>query len=138
MARMLILFFLGTISGTGWSQAGEPSDLLIVVPDRGLVEQVSTRFPGARIGVLEQEPGESDEVVKARAWRWRNAKYLVYDASTESTRSALFRERLQSQGVIAFPMPSMQDPRRTRWMLPGRGKNNEIALRSGTALPQRR
>lgn len=138
MARLLIVFCLGAFSVAGWTHAGEPSDVLIVVPDRGLVEEVSSRFPGSCIGVLEQATCESYEVVNARAWQWRNAKYLVYDASTESTRSALFRERLQSHGVIAIQLPSMRDQRRTLWMLQGRGTNNRIAMNGRTALPEGR
>lgn len=85
-----------------WSLAGEPDSIVVVVPDPDMAAEVSAKLPGVRIGVLQVHVDEPDEVINARAIALRHATHLVFDHSNESIRLAMFRERLQMQGVVAI------------------------------------
>ncbi|MFN7890711.1 MAG: GTP-binding protein [Pirellula sp.] len=88
------------------SLAGEPRSIIVVVPDPDTAAVVSAKAPGVRIGVLQVHANESDETVNARAVALRHATHLVFDHSNETLRLAMFRERLQMQGVIAINIES--------------------------------
>ena len=107
-------FFLaiGLINSTTLSSlAGEPSSIIVVVPDPYTAAVVSAKVPGVRIGVLQVHADESDETINARAVALRHATHLVFDHSNESLRLDMFRERLQMQGVIAINMRPSSQPR---------------------------
>jgi len=94
-----------------WSLAGEPDSIVVVVPDPDMAAEVSAKLPGVRIGVLQVHASEPDEVINARAIALRYATHLVFDHSNESLRLAMFRERLQMQGVVAINVRSSSQPR---------------------------
>ena len=94
-----------------WSLAGEPDSIVVVVPDPDMAAEVSAKLPGVRIGVLQVHASEPDEVINARAIALRCATHLVFDHSNESLRLAMFRERLQMQGVVAINVRSSSQPR---------------------------
>lgn len=93
------------------SLAGDPGSIVVVVPDPDTAALVSAKVSGVRIGVLQVHADESDETVNARAVALRHATHLVFDHSNESLRLAMFRERLQMQGVIAINMRPSSQPR---------------------------
>ena len=93
------------------SLAGDPSPIIVVVPDPDTAAVVAAKVPGVRIGVLQVHADESDETINARAIALRHATYIVFDHSNESLRLAMFRERLQMQGVIAINMRLSSQPR---------------------------
>lgn len=93
------------------SLAGEPSSIIVVVPDPDTAAVVSAKVPGVRPGVLQVHADESDEIINARAIALRLATHLVFDQSNESIRLAMFRERPQMQGVIAINMRPSSQPR---------------------------
>ena len=93
------------------SLAGDPSSIVVVVPDADTATVVSAKVPGVRIGVLQVHADEPDEVINARAIALRHATHLVFDHSNESLRLAMFRERLQTQGVVAINMRPSSLPR---------------------------
>ena len=93
------------------SLAGDPSPIIVVVPDPETAAVVAAKVPGVRIGVLQVHADESDETINARAIALRHATYIVFDHSNESLRLAMFRERLQMQGVIAINMRLSSQPR---------------------------
>ena len=93
------------------SLAGDPSPIIVVVPDPDTAAVVSAKAPGVRIGVLQVHADESDETINARAVALRHATHLVFDHSNETLRLAMFRERLQMQGVIAINMRLSSQPR---------------------------
>ena len=94
-----------------WSLAGEPDSIVVVVPDPDMAAEVSAKLPGVRIGVLQVHASEPDEVINARAIALRCATHLVFDHSNESLRLAMFRERLQMQGVVAINIRPSTLPR---------------------------
>jgi hypothetical protein len=94
-----------------WSLAGEPDSIVVVVPDPDMAAEVSAKLPGVRIGVLQVHADEPDEVINARAIALRHATHLVFDHSNESLRLAMFRERLQMQGVVAINVRPSSQPR---------------------------
>ena len=94
-----------------WSLAGEPDSIVVVVPDPDMAAEVSAKLPGVRIGVLQVHANEPDEVINARAIALRHATHLVFDYSNESLRLAMFRERLQMQGVVAINVRPSSQPR---------------------------
>jgi hypothetical protein len=94
-----------------WSLAGEPDSIVVVVPDPDMAAEVSAKLPGVRIGVLQVHANEPDEVINARAIALRHATHLVFDHSNESLRLAMFRERLQMQGVVAINVRPASQPR---------------------------
>jgi hypothetical protein len=94
-----------------WSLAGEPDSIVVVVPDPDMAAEVSAKLPGVRIGVLQVHANEPDEVINARAIVLRHATHLVFDHSNESLRLAMFRERLQMQGVVAINVRPASQPR---------------------------
>ncbi|MBM3964527.1 MAG: hypothetical protein FJ308_05585 [Planctomycetes bacterium] len=94
-----------------WSLAGEPDSIVVVVPDPDTAAVVSAKVPGVRIGVLQVHADEPDEVINARALALRHATHLVFDHSNESLRMAMFRERLQMQGVVAINIRPSSLPR---------------------------
>lgn len=94
-----------------WSLAGEPDSIVVVVPDPDMAAEVSAKLPGVRIGVLQVHANEPDEVINARAIALRHATHLVFDHSNESLRLAMFRERLQMQGVVAINVRPSSQPR---------------------------
>jgi hypothetical protein len=94
-----------------WSLAGEPDSIVVVVPDPNMAAEVSAKLPGVRIGVLQVHANEPDEVINARAIALRHATHLVFDHSNESLRLAMFRERLQMQGVVAINVRPSSQPR---------------------------
>jgi len=94
-----------------WSLAGEPDSIVVVVPDPDMAAEVSAKLPGVRIGVLQVHANEPDEVINARAIALRHATHLVFDHSNESIRLAMFRERLQMQGVVAINVRPSSQPR---------------------------
>jgi hypothetical protein len=94
-----------------WSLAGEPDSIVVVVPDPDMAAEVSAKLPGVRIGVLQVHANEPDEVINARAIALRHATHLVFDHSNESIRLAMFRERLQMQGVVAINVRPLSQPR---------------------------
>jgi hypothetical protein len=93
------------------SLAGDPSSIVVVVPDPDTAAVVSAKVPGVRIGVLQIHADEPDEVINARAIALRHATHLVFDHSNESLRLAMFRERLQMQGVVAINVRPSSQPR---------------------------
>ena len=93
------------------SLAGDPSSIVVVVPDADTAAVVSAKVPGVRIGVLQIHADEPDEVINARAIALRHATHLVFDHSNESLRLAMFRERLQMQGVVAINIRPSSLPR---------------------------
>ena len=93
------------------SLAGDPSPIIVVVPDPDTAAVVAAKVPGVRSGVLQVHADESDETINARAIALRHATYIVFDHSNESLRLAMFRERLQMQGVIAINMRLSSQPR---------------------------
>lgn len=93
------------------SLAGEPDSIVVVVPDPDMAAEVSAKLPGVRIGVLQVHANEPDEVINARAIALRHATHLVFDHSNESLRLAMFRERLQMQGVVAINVRPSSQPR---------------------------
>lgn len=93
------------------SLAGEPTSIIVVVPDPDTAAEVSAKIPGVRIGVLQVHADESDETINARAIALRHATHLVFDHSNESIRLAMFRERLQMQGVVAINIRPSSQPR---------------------------
>jgi len=109
MWRLFFLAFVVVNSTTLSSVAGEPSSIIVVVPDPDTA--VSAKIPGVRIGVLQVHADESDETVNARAVALRHATHLVFDHSNESVRLAMFRERLQMQGVVAINIRPSSQPR---------------------------
>lgn len=98
-------------STTLLSLAGDPSSVVVVVPAPDTAALVSAKVPGVRMGVLQVHADESDETIHARAVALRHAIHLVFDHSNESLRLAMFRERLQMQGVIAINMRTSSQPR---------------------------
>lgn len=94
-----------------WTLAGEPDSIVVVVPDPDTSAVVSAKVPGVRIGVLQVHADEADDVINARAIALRYATHLVFDHSNESLRLAMFRERLQVQGVVAINMRPSSLPR---------------------------
>lgn len=105
LAIALLNFTFTTLS----SLAGDPSSIVVVVPDPDKAVVVSAKMPGVRIGVLQIHADEPDEVINARAIALRHATHLVFDHSNESLRLAMFRERLQMRGVVAINVrPSLQ------------------------------
>jgi hypothetical protein len=98
-------------STTLWCSAGEPDSIVVVVPDPAMAAAVAARIPSARIGVLQVHADEPDEVINARAIALRHATHLVFDHSSESPRLAMFRERLQMQGVVAINVRPWSQPR---------------------------
>ena len=106
MWRLLFLSIALLLPDNLQSLAGEPGLITIVVTDPRLAAKVSAKVPGLRVGVLEIQADEPDEVINARAVAWRNATHLLFDHSTESLRSAMFRERLQMHGVVAINIRS--------------------------------
>lgn len=94
-----------------WSLAGEPDSIVVVVPDPDTSAVVSAKVPGVRIGVLQVHADEPDDVINAGAIALRYATHLVFDHSNESLRLAMFRERLQVQGVVAINMRPSSLPR---------------------------
>jgi hypothetical protein len=111
MWRSLFLAIALVNSITVSSLAGDPSPIIVVVPDPDTAAVVSAKVPGVRIGVLQVHPDESDETINARAVALRHATHLVFDHSNESLRLAMFRERLQMQGVIAINLRPSSQPR---------------------------
>ena len=111
MWRLFFLAFVVVNSTTLSSVAGEPSSIIVVVPDPDTAAAVSAKIPGVRIGVLQVHADESDETVNARAVALRHATHLVFDHSNESVRLAMFRERLQMQGVVAINIRPSSQPR---------------------------
>jgi hypothetical protein len=108
------LFFLAIAllnSTTLSSLAEEPTSIIVIVPDPDTAALVSAKVPGVRIGVLQVHPDESDETINARAIALRHATHLVFGYSNESIRLAMFRERLQMQGVVAINMRPSAQPR---------------------------
>lgn len=93
------------------SLAGDPSSIVVVVPDPDTAAVVSAKMPGVRIGVLQIHADEPDEVINARAIALRHATHIVFDHSNEPLRLAMFRERLQMQGVIAINIRLSSQPR---------------------------
>lgn len=111
---MLRPFFLacGVLYFTSfWGVAGEPKSILVGVPDPDLAAEVSVLLPGIRVGVLQVHADEPDAAVNARALALRNATHLLFDHSKESPRLAMFRERLQVQGVVAVNIGGSSLPR---------------------------
>lgn len=92
------------------SLAGDPSSIVVVVPDPDTAALVSAKVPGVRIGVLQLHADESDEIINVRAIALRLATHLVFDHSNESLRLAMFRERLQMQGVVAINIRASSRP----------------------------
>ena len=86
------------------SLAGDPSPIIVVVPDPDTAAVVAAKVPGVRIGVLQVHADESDETINARAIALRHATYIVFDHSNETLR-------LQMQGVIAINMRLSSQPR---------------------------
>jgi len=107
LAIALLNFTFTTLS----SLAGDPSSIVVVVPDPNTAVVVSVKMPGIRIGVLQIHADEPDEVINARAIALRHATHLVFDHSNESLRLAMFRERLQMRGVVAINIRPSSQPR---------------------------
>lgn len=107
LAIALLNFTFTTLS----SLAGDPSSIVVVVPDPNTAVVVSAKMPGVRIGVLQIHADEPDEVINARAIALRHATHLVFDHSNESLRLAMFRERLQMRGVVAINIRPSSQPR---------------------------
>jgi hypothetical protein len=84
------------------SMADDLNSILVGVPDPDLAAEVAAILPGIRVGVLQVHADEPDAAVNARALALRNATHLLFDHSKESPRLAMFRERLQVQGVVAI------------------------------------
>lgn len=81
--------------------AGGLGSTVLVVPAPDAAVVVSAKVPRVRIGVPQFHADEPDEVINARAIALRHATDLIFDRSNESLRLAMFRERLQMQGVVA-------------------------------------
>ncbi len=106
---MLRLFFslgISLLCGLSWGRAGEPSQLYVILPDETLATTVAERLPGIRIGILQERADEADEEFCARALALRNATHLIFDPCHDTPRLAMFRERLQMQGVVAINLRS--------------------------------
>lgn len=64
------------------------------------------------LGILVHDKQESYETINARALAMRHARYFVYQSGQESTLAALYRERLQTQGVMPIELPRESQRRR--------------------------
>ena len=80
---------------------------LVVVSDRETAALLSPLPPGAILKTLILEKNESFETLNARALAMRSASFFVYHGGHESNRAAMFRERLQMQGVVAIDVRSV-------------------------------
>lgn len=107
---------------TSSSSAGDPNHLFVIVPDEELANAVAARLPGTRVEILQEQGNEADETLNARAIGLRNATHLVFDPCKDTPRLAMFRERLQMQGVVGinlrcptqsgYKIPRSADPHR--------------------------
>lgn len=90
--------------------ADQPSRPVIVLSDPGVARRVVDSPSKYAIGILEQSPEESDEVVGRRALEMKHANFIIFDSSQESPRAALFRQRLTSQGATSIDLRKHQGP----------------------------
>ena len=111
MWRLFFLAIAMAHSITLASVAGEPSSVIVAVPDPDLAAVILAKIPGVRVGVLQFDAEESDLAINARAIALRHATYFVFDQSKECLRMAMFRERLQMQGVVAINIRPFSFPR---------------------------
>lgn len=79
-----------------------PSSELIIALDH---ETANLFRPRRVLGVLIASGQESPETIEARALALRHATHFVYRSGPTSTLGAMYRERLQSQGLIAIELP---------------------------------
>ncbi len=110
MFRPLFLAVAMLNSTASSSVTGERDRILVVVPDPALATEVTARIPGVRVAVLQIHPAEPDTIINERALALRNATYFLFDESNDSPRAAMFRERLQSQGVMVINFRQLRIP----------------------------
>ncbi len=118
--RLLGWIGVGIVPGFGPST--DSIQVVMISLDPDLTAEVSAQVPSVWIVVLQHHQGESYEALNARALALRNASYLLFDPSFESTFVAMFREKLEMQGVIPVNLRQIAPPLREQFRH-GRSKN---------------
>lgn len=88
-----------------WTAFGNAQDLarnLVVAYDQ---ETAKLLPPQNVLGVLVNDGNESYETINARALAMRHATYFVYQSGQASPLAGMYRERLQTQGVVPIELP---------------------------------
>ena len=88
----------------------EPKGRLIAVADSEIAEILSPMMDGDELVVLLPQAGQTQPMIDQRAWALRSAERYVFDSRRESLLEALYRERLQMQGVIAVDVQNHLPP----------------------------
>jgi hypothetical protein len=101
------MFCSNLVAIAGDPIAGETLPKLVVVSDKETAALLSPLPPGVVLRTLILEKSESYETVNARALAMRSANFFVHHGGHESSLAAIYRERLQMQGVVAIDVRSV-------------------------------
>jgi hypothetical protein len=84
--------------------AADPVATVVVASDRFAALLLPQLPANTKLVVLIQDEREPDEIIHARALAMRHATHFVYFGGQESPLSALYRERLVTQGAVAVDL----------------------------------
>jgi hypothetical protein len=112
MMIRICTFVCGMLCSNWVAIAGEPIaentlPKLVVVFDRETAALLTPVPPGVVLRTLIHEKSDSYEAINARALAMRSANFFVYHGGHESSLAAMYRERLQMQGVVAIDVRSV-------------------------------
>ncbi|MFO0014216.1 MAG: hypothetical protein ACK553_15890 [Planctomycetota bacterium] len=138
LLKIVVIWMLGWI-GMGmvpaFGQSADSIQVVMISLDPDLTAELTAQVPSVRVVVLHHHPGEPYEALNARALALRNASYLLFDASCESTCLAMFRERLEMQGVIPVNLRQIAPYRREQFRH-GRSKKYEPIVSLLSSMPE--
>lgn len=101
--------------------AAEPlARLSVVVPDDVTAALLPPLPKEAKLGVLVHDASEPMEATHSRAFKLRFATHFVYCSGSESTLTAIYRERLQNHGAVAIDLRSLSPSELTALLKPVR------------------
>ena len=134
MLRSFFWLCIGVLCTSPSSSADEPKRLFVIVPDQEMAIAVAKHLPGMRFGILQEQMNEADEKFNERAVALQDATHLIFDPRDDTPRLAMFRERLQMQGVVVISLRSSAQTgfKIPRSIVPNR---NELVARLIASIP---